>query len=223
MTSAPLYPIVLRLESVPCLVVGGGRVAARKAAGLLECGAELTAVAPEFSPEMERLPLRRLARPYARGDLAGFRLVLTATGLPSVDRAVFEEGEELGVLVNAADDVEGCRFFLPALLRRGPVTVAVSTGGTSPHLASWLRDRLGDGIGPELGAVAELLANARRRLKEAGRSTQLADWESLLDDDLVRLVTAGQLGEVQERTQRWVSRELAVAPAGGEAGAPPTG
>lgn len=209
MTVGAVFPIALRLESVPCLVVGGGPVAARKAASLVECGADVTAIAPEFSPEMQRLPVRRLARRYERGDVDGFRLVITATGVAEVDRAVYEEGEEAGVFVNAADDVEACHFFLPALLRRGPVTVAVSTAGTSPYLASFLRGRLEEGIGPEVGEVADMLATARHRLKAAGRSTQSADWGALLDEDLVRLVGAGRLPEARERIERWLAVELA--------------
>ncbi len=226
MTGAPLFPIALRLEALPCLVVGGGPVAARKAAALLDCGAAVTVIAPRLSPEMRRLPVRQLVRPYEAGDLAGYRLAVTATGLPEVDRAVFEEGEASGVLVNAADDAEGCRFFLPSLLRRGPVTVAVSTAGTSPYLATWLRRRLEVELGPELEEVADILALARRHLKEAGRSTQAADWGRLLDEDFVALVADGRGNEARARLESWLAEELApeagplssmTAPAGGGA------
>lgn len=213
MSTGAVFPIALRLEAVPCLVVGGGPVAARKAGALLECDAAVTAIAPHFSPEMRRLPVQRIARRFRSGDLDGYRLVITATGLPAVDRAVFEEGEESGILVNAADDLEACRFFLPSLLRRGPVTVAVSTSGTSPYLASFLRRRLERELGPELEEVAGILSLARQRLKDLGRPTQSADWGSLLDEDLVRLVAAGRGTEAHQRMERWLADELA-RPAG---------
>jgi len=207
-TPPTLFPISLRVEGLPCLVVGGGRVAARKAVSLLECGAELTVVAPEICAQIEELPSRKIRRAYREGDAAPYRLVMAATGCPEVDRAVFRDGEATGALVNAADDVEACRFFLPSLLRRGPVTLAVSTGGTSPFLAKWLVQRLTPLVGPELAGVAALLGNAREVLKLAGHSTEGADWGLLLDDALVSALAAGREDEARERVKRWLEGEL---------------
>ncbi len=139
------YPVSLDVTGRACLVVGGGRVAARKARTLLECGALVTVIAPALAPEMEALSDRLDTverRPYATGDAARFRLVVTATGLPEVDGAVHGDAETAGVWVNSADDRAHSSFILPAVHRDGPVTVAVSTSGLSPALASWLRDRL---------------------------------------------------------------------------------
>jgi precorrin-2 dehydrogenase/sirohydrochlorin ferrochelatase len=207
-TKPPLYPVVLRLEGLACLVVGGGRVAARKATSLVECAARVTVIAPELCEEIERLPLRVLRRAYEPGDATRYRLVITATGISAIDRAVFEDGESAGVMVNAADNVESCRFFLPAVVRRGPVLLTASTSGTSPFLASWLRRRLFDVVGPEFAQVALLLGEARQALKAAGRSTEGADWDSLLDDDLVSDLAAGRSAHVQARVDEWVADEL---------------
>ena len=189
------YPVALDVSSRPCLVVGGGRVAARKARGLLACGAAVTVIAPSLSSEMESIEPRLHAverRPYREGDAASFRLVVTATGLPAVDAAVHADAEASGVWINSADDRAHSSFILPAVHRDRAVTVSVSTGGLSPALSSWLRDRLAaqcEGV----GALAQLLAEARSRMLRAGLATDSVDWVRLLDGPLPELVRSGDL------------------------------
>lgn len=179
MASRPVYLAALRLEGRPVLVVGGGRVARHKVEGLLAAGASVTLVAPEVAPELRSLPIRIEQRPFSPGDLDGQWLVITATGRPEVDRAVFAAGELDHRFVNAADDPEGCSFYLPAVARLGTVSVGVSTGGASPALAGVLRDRVASALGDEVTLVAELLADARAALHAAGRSTEGLDWRRL--------------------------------------------
>jgi precorrin-2 dehydrogenase / sirohydrochlorin ferrochelatase len=189
----PYYPVSLDVTGRPCLVVGGGPVAARKARGLLSCGATVTVITPEVSPDMAALDgITIERRTYATGDAGRFRLVVTATGRPDVDAAVFTDAEVAGVWVNSADDREHCTVILPSIHRDGPVTVAVSTGGVSPALASWLRRRLAAAAG-EAGTLAELLGQARAQLKAAGISTETVDWAALLDGPLPALVDRGEL------------------------------
>ena len=179
-------------------MVGGGPVAARKARGLLGCGATLTVIAPDVSSAMAELtPLTIERRPYAEGDAGAYRLVVTATGIPAVDATVSADAEAAGVWVNSADDVEHCSFILPSVHRDGAVTVAVSTGGRSPALASWLRGRLAAQEGTGLGALAELLGRARQSLHDAGRSTEKVDWVALLDGTLPELVRDGRFDEAR--------------------------
>ncbi len=190
------YPVSLRLAGLPCLVVGGGGVATRKARGLLAAGAVVSVIAPDIGDEMARLtPLSVERRRYAPGDAAAYRLVVAATGDPAVNGAVFADAEAAGVWVNSADDPDHCSLILPSVHRDGPVTVAVSTSGSSPALATWLRGRLADAGGPGLGALAELLAGARARMKAAGVSTETFDWAALLDGPLPGLVAAGRMDE----------------------------
>ena len=176
------YPVGLVVEGRPCLVVGGGSVAARKAEGLLAAGAIVTVVAPHLSPALRRLTGVQLEeRTYRTGEAAEYRLVIAATDDTAVNSAVHEDAEAGGVWVNAADDPAHCTVVLPAVLRRGPVTVSVSTGGDSPALAVWLRDRIADIVGPEYVELATELAQRRRALHAAGISTETTDWRGVIE------------------------------------------
>src|SRR5437763_16053533 len=148
----PQYPVNLVLDGRPCLVVGGGAVAARKAAGLRACGARVHVVAPRIDDEIRVLAGDGVTfeeRPYKRGEVEDYRLVVAATDDPAVNRAVYEDGERAGVWVNSADDPASCSFTLPAVVRRGPVMVTVSTGGRSPALSSWPKAKVEADPGPE--------------------------------------------------------------------------
>ena len=191
------YPVSLVVTGQACLVVGGGRVAARKAEGLVRGGARVTVVAPEVAPAVEALPVQVERRPYRAGEAGRYRLVVTATGVPEVDASVAADAASAGVWVNSADNTAQCTFLLPAVHRQGPVTVSVSTGGASPALATWLCRRLAEACGEELGTLAELLEDARRTLQAAGRPTDSIDWQALLDGSLPHLVREGRLEEAR--------------------------
>jgi uroporphyrin-III C-methyltransferase/precorrin-2 dehydrogenase/sirohydrochlorin ferrochelatase len=190
------YPVSLDVSGRPCLVVGGGVVAARKARGLLACGARVTVIAPSVGDDMESLAPTLAAlerRPYRQGDASSFRLVVTATGIGEVDGTVHADAEAMGVWVNSADDRAHSSFILPAVHRDGAVTVAVSTGGLSPALASWLRARMAARDLRGVGALAQLLGEARARILQAGLPSDAVDWTALLDGPLPDLVEAGEL------------------------------
>jgi len=134
-----LFPLFVELEGRPCVVLGGGAVAERKVEGLLAAGAVVTVVSPALSPALATLAsagrIAHVARSYTHGDLRGAALAFAATDDGGVNAAVALEGRARGVWVNAADDPAHCDAILPAVVRRGAVTVAVSTGGASPALA----------------------------------------------------------------------------------------
>lgn len=200
-----LYPVALSLDGQRCLVVGGGRVAARKVCGLRACGAAVTVVAPEVVPELAQardpgVTIHR--RPYRAGEAARYRLVFTATGDRRVDGAVAADAAGAGIWVNSADDIDNCSFILPAVHRDGPVTVAVSTSGTSPALAGWLRDRVAEALAPALSTLSGLLADARAELQAGGTSTETVDWRSILDGPVPRLVAAGDTDAARLRLRR---------------------
>lgn len=196
---APLYPVSLVVAAKRCVVVGGGAVAARKVEGLAQAGAAVTVVAPRMCAQIRSSGADLLERAYRRGDLDGAWLAIAATDDPQVNRQVHADGVAARVWVNAADEPESCAFTLPAVLRRGPVSVAVSTGGHSPALAGWLRDRIGAEIGPEFGRLAELLSEARDRVQAAGGSTEGLDWRRALDSDMLDLIRTGRVAQARER------------------------
>ena len=217
---APVYPVALVLRQQRCLVVGGGHVAARKIGGLLACGAAVTVVAPEVHEAVADLrdagaiaaidgpPLDLQIRPYRPGEAADYRLVLAATGVRAVDDAVWRDADAAGVWVNVADDPQRCSVMLPAVARDGPVSIAVSTGGSSPALASWLRDRTVELLGPSLGELARLLDEARRNVQARGGSTQAVDWRSALDGRLPEMVRRGRIDEARATLDALVARHL---------------
>jgi precorrin-2 dehydrogenase/sirohydrochlorin ferrochelatase len=200
-----LYPVNLIVAGRRCVVVGGGAVAARKVDGLIAAGAEVVVVAPEISEQIRARGVRLVERPYRTGDLDEAWLAIVATDDPEVNRAVYAEGEAARMWVNAADDPAACSFTLPAVVRRGPVMVAVSTAGRSPALASWLRDEVAAQVGPEVGLLAEWLSEARGQLKAAGRSTEDVDWRPALDWDMLELIRSGHTAQARERLQACLS------------------
>jgi len=200
------YPVNLVLEGRPCLVVGGGTIALRKVEGLLACGATVTVVAPAVDERLRGRPgVTVEERAYRPGEVAGYRLAIAATDFPEVNAAVFDDGEEAGVWVNGADDPANCSFTLPSLLRRGPLMVTVSTGGRSPALSRWLRQRLETEVGPEFEVLLELLAAERDRLKAEGRSTEGPGWQKALDSDMLGLIRTGDVTSAREHLHACLS------------------
>jgi siroheme synthase-like protein len=152
-------------------------------------------VAPEVAPEIKALPVTWEERPYRGGEVADYRYAVACTDDPAVNEQVFLDGEAAGRFVNAADDPAHCTATRPARIRRRQLLVTVSTSGHSPALAAWLRDQLAEGLGPEHDALLELLADARNRLADEGRTASAADWRSALDSGMLDLLRAGRPNE----------------------------
>jgi siroheme synthase-like protein len=167
------YPVFLNLKNKRIVVIGGGEVAERKVESLLATGALIVLISPVITPRLDllrqekRIQVER--RAYAAGDCAGAALVFSATDDAEVSSAVFREATQAGALVNTADQPALCDFIMPAIVRRGDVAIAVSTGGTSPGLASQLRSKIGKMIGPEYAKLTEI----RLRIPDAGRRKAL--------------------------------------------------
>jgi siroheme synthase-like protein len=136
------YPVFLDLKDRPVLVVGAGKIALRKARGLLEAGARVTVVAPEWEAEFEDLPVRRIARNFRASDLAGAMLVFAATDDRLTNHRISVAAKGRGIFANIADSASECDFIVPARVQRGSVQIAVSTGGESPRLSAELRRKL---------------------------------------------------------------------------------
>jgi precorrin-2 dehydrogenase / sirohydrochlorin ferrochelatase len=138
----PHYPIFLDLKDRPVLVVGGGKVALRKARGLVDAGARITVVAPEWEPEFESLPVRLIARRFRASDLSGALLVFAATNDRLTNHRIGVAAKGRGIFANIADSADECDFVVPARVQRENIQIAVSTGGDSPRLAAELRRKL---------------------------------------------------------------------------------
>lgn len=156
------YPLNLKVEGRNCTVIGGGQVAARKVAGLLDCGARVWVIAPRLDPGFDGIEgFTHVNREYTRGDLDSSFLAIAATDDEEVNRAVQAEAVERGVLLNVVDQPELCDFFVPSCVRRGDLLLTVSTAGQLPALSKRLRRRIEEEYPIEWGRVLELLGSAR--------------------------------------------------------------
>jgi precorrin-2 dehydrogenase / sirohydrochlorin ferrochelatase len=195
-------PVNLLLRGRRVVVVGAGRIAARKIEPLLDLGAVVTVVAPRVGDEVRTWAdegrLELIERPFAAGDLEHAWAAFTATDDPAVNEAVAAEAEAERVWVNSADDPANCSFTLMSVIRRSDLVVAVGTGGRSPALAAHVRRQLAEEFGPEYETLLDLLADAREALRAAGRSTEDADWQQAFDSGIVDLVRAGRVAEAKE-------------------------
>ena len=203
MRTSEYYPLFLDLADHPCLVVGGGPVAEGKVAGLLAAGARVTVVSPTVTARLAGWAtegrLIYLAREYRAGDVDGQRLALVATDDAVVTRAVVADGRARSVLVNAADEPARCDFILPAVIRRGRLVVAVSTGGASPAAARAIREELESYLTEEHAALVDLAAEAREDLRRRGVSPGPARWRGALDDRLRRLIADRRYRQARAR------------------------
>ena len=162
----PYFPIFIDLCGKPCLIVGGGAVAARKAEKLLPYGPVLTVVAPEVCDALDAMEgVTLLRREFVPEDLDGIALVIAAA-TPEVNGAVSALCQGKNIPVNAVDDRENCTFLFPALVRKGELSVGISTGGASPSAAVWVRDRVEDCLPDGLDAILDFLQQVRPLVKE---------------------------------------------------------
>jgi len=191
------YPIILELSGQACVVIGGGQVAERKVDGLLAADAAVTVVSPTLTGVLAALARERriahVGRRYRRGDLAGQVLAFVATGDRRVAAAVAREGRRRGVWVNAADDPAHCDFYLPSVIRRGRLLVAVATAGASPALARAVREEIERRLPAEYAALTQTVAEVRRDLRARGTSPDAATWNRALAGTM-RDVSAGDRG-----------------------------
>lgn len=194
------YPVNLELSGEPVLVVGGGPVAARKVAGLRSADARVTVVSPTAVREISADPdVRWLARPYQRGEVSAYRLAVTATDDPDVNAAVKADSDRANVFVNSADDPSNCSFTLPAVARRGDLQITVSTGGRSPGLARWLRQRIEGQLDEGYDGLLNLLAETRAEARATLGTSEIPGWDTALDDGLLELVRQNHTTEARER------------------------
>ncbi len=191
-------PVFLKLSGHPCLVVGGGEVAARKVRQLREANADVLIVAPQLCPELQNLAAAKQVRyeagRFAEKHLHGCSLVIAATNDRDVNENVSKACQNRQIPVNVVDDPELCTFITPALVSRGPVQIAISTGGAAPVLARLLRARLETIIPSAYGRLAELMqqfrAQAKEKFPEFDKRRRF--WEQLVSGPIAEMLFAGQ-------------------------------
>ena len=204
------YPAFLDLEGKRCLVVGGGKVAERKVRALLKCGAEVVCVSASFIPFLERLGRsskielvsRRLKPETSLASLLkGMFLVVAATSFPSLNAKVYEACRKRNLLINVVDDPRHSNFIAPSVVRRGPLAIAVSTGGASPAFAKSVREKIAGHVGPEYGAFLEFMRRERghimRWVKDRQRRKRL--FEDLVSSGLLNLFKRNDRGAIRKK------------------------
>jgi uroporphyrin-III C-methyltransferase/precorrin-2 dehydrogenase/sirohydrochlorin ferrochelatase len=204
-------PVFLRLEGRSCLVVGGGKVAARKVAMLLRAGAKISVVAPALCDELDKLRdsgrILYTCREFRDEDIDGRVLVIAATDNEAVNRQVSLVADSQRIPVNVVDTPELCSFIVPSVVDRSPVQVAVSTGGASPVLARLLRARLESFIPSAYGRLAELVDEFRHKVKQRFTDSRQRRyfWESVLQGRVAELLFAGHEKEAREALEEAIA------------------
>jgi precorrin-2 dehydrogenase / sirohydrochlorin ferrochelatase len=208
-------PIFIEVGGRNCVVIGGGEIAERKILSLTQAGAEVTVVSPSLTTALatmaRRNAIRHLARIYRFGDLEGAFLAYEATGIAETERAAAAEARERGVLINVADVPDLCSFIAPAVIKRGHLQIAVSTGGASPAFARKIREELEDRFGAEYESMTDLLAAARQWLqaREDDTAARTRLMTALVRSDLRECLQRGDLSAADATVQRILGANFA--------------
>lgn len=214
-----LYPIFVEAKGRPVLVIGGGHVGAEKVRGLLNAEADITVVSPELLPELQELRdagrIKHVARGYQESDLdGGYDFVMVATDDGAINAQVREAAHRRKLWVNAADDPPNCDFILPSVVRKGKITLAASTSGASPALARRLREELDAYLTEDMPALADLLAEVRREVRQRNLKVDNETWQEAIDERLRVLLAQRKYDQARAYLLERLGIEL--APAGAE-------
>jgi siroheme synthase-like protein len=210
MLETPFYIACLKLKGRRCLVVGGGEIGLEKVEGLLACDGDVTLVAPDAVPELEALAregsIRWERRAYAPSDLEGTFMVIASTDDTDVNIGIYDDAERRAMLVNVVDVPPLCNFILPAIVRTGPLAIAISTAGASPALAKRMKAEVSELFGEEYATLAVMLNDVRGWAKGTLPTYQdrKAFFEGIVngDPDPIELLREGDEAAVRELIAR---------------------
>ncbi len=191
------YPVCLKVAGKDCVVVGGGQVALRKVLSLLECQARVTVISPRLCAGLADLAAREAIRVRERefnnSELEGAWLVIAATSSHEANLEVAREARRIGALVNIVDNADESDFILPSVLRRGNITIAISSSGASPALARKIRTQLDGQFGEEYAHLTRLISEVRKEMKQAGVKVEPEEWQEALQlDELIKIIHLGE-------------------------------
>lgn len=211
------YPIYIQLREQPCVVIGGGKIAEGKVEGLLAAQAHVTLISPNLTPRLHELAEEKqivyVSRTYQPGDLTGAFMVICATDQADINHQVWQEATANRQLVNVVDDTPRCNFIAPSILRKGDLTIAISTSGKAPALAVRLKERLQRELGPEYERFLELAGELREPLAQhvPDFETRKALWYELVDSEILDLLARGDEAAAREIISQVVGFEFAPA------------
>jgi len=195
------YPVFLEMKDRRCVVIGGGAVAERRVEGLVAVGANVTVISPTITDRLRNMltqgAIRHVAREYRAGDRAGYDLVFVATDNSQINAAVSAEVISLRIWLNSADDPDHCDFILPAVIRRGELAIAVSTGGVSPAVTRAIREELDEYFTADYAMFVQIAGEVRKELREKSLSPTAEAWNQALQGDFRRLIKEGKAVQVK--------------------------
>ncbi len=215
-----LYPIFVEAKGRRVLVIGGGHVGAEKVRGLLNAEADVTVVSPTLLQELQELKetgrIKHVAREYREPDLDdGYEFVMIATDDGAINAEVAATAKRRRLWVNAADDPPNCDFILPAVVRKGKITLAASTAGSSPALARRLREELEAYLTDDMPALADLLAEVRQEIRQRRITVDSETWQRAIDGQLRVLLAQRRYGQARARLIERLGIDLTPVGAGG--------
>lgn len=211
-----MYPVCLNISGKLCVVVGGGTVAERKVKGVLLENAQVKIVSPEITEGLFSLVKDNAVewhrKTYTSADLMGAFLVFAATDIAAVQQEIFYDANTLGILVNVIDSPAQCSFQVPAIVRRGDLTLTVSTSGKSPAVAALVRRRLLAEYGGEYGVLLELMGRIREPVIAAAETSEQRKilFQKVLHEDIVKWIRTGRLDRVQKHLQDVLGPDLNI-------------
>jgi siroheme synthase-like protein len=191
------YPVYIQLREQPCVVIGGGKIAEGKVDGLLAAEANVRIISPDLTPHLHDLvnqkQVTHFARAYQPGDLTGAFMVICSNDQAEINHQVWQEATANHQLVNVVDDTPRCNFIAPSILRKGDLTIAISTSGKAPALAVRLKERLQREIGPEYERFLELAGELRQPLAQHIPDFEIrkALWYELVDSEILDVLARG--------------------------------
>ena len=211
------YPVYIELREQPCVVIGGGKIADGKVEGLLAAQANVTVISPDLTAHLRELveekKITYLARAYQPGDLTGAFMVICATDQAEINHQVWQEASANRQLVNVVDDTPRCNFIAPSILRKGDLSIAISTSGKAPAMAVRLKERLQRELGPEYERFLELAGDLREPLARhiPDFETRKALWYELVDSEILDVLARGDESAARAIISRVVGFEFEPA------------